>query len=95
MTVVPWLNWSVQIPPQLMPELIPSGDDTTVPIPAPFLLTVTAKGAGDARVKVAVTFAVVESAQAPMPVQPPPLHPENIDPAVGVAVSVAVAPPVN
>ena len=41
-------------------------------------------------VKVAVTllFAVINTVQVPVPEQPPPLHPANVEPALGVAVSV-------
>jgi hypothetical protein len=56
-TGVPWSNWSVQLAPQLIPELTPRGEDVTVPVPVPFLVTVTVNGAGVATVKVAVTIA--------------------------------------
>src|SRR5690349_21762771 len=77
-----------------MPELTPRGEDVTVPVPVPFLVTVTKNGAG-AVTNVAVTAAVVESVHAPVPVQPPPFHPENTDPAAGVAVRVSVVPGPN
>ena len=90
-TVVPPGYVSVQSPPQV----IPAGFAVTVPAPVPFLLTVTVNGGGAGRLKVAVTVAVVDTTQAPVPLQPPPLHPVNTDPALGVAVKVTVLPPGN
>jgi hypothetical protein len=46
------------------------------------------------RAKVAVTAwaALMVTAQVPVPVQPPPLQPVNVDPAAGVAVKVTAVP---
>ena len=66
-----------------------------MPAPVPFLLTVTVNGAGAGRLNVAVTVAVVDTTQVPVPLHPPPLHPANRDPALGVAVNVTVVPPGN
>ncbi len=81
------------VPVQSPPQVIPAGFEVTAP--APVLLTVTVKGAGAGRLKVAVTVAVVDTAQLPVPLQPPPLHPVNTDPALGVAVKITVVPPGN
>ena len=83
------------VPVQTPPQVIPAGAEVTVPVPAPFLLTVTVKGAGAGRLKVAVTVVVVDTAQLPVPLHPPLLHPVNTDPAPGVAVNVTVVPPGN
>ena len=72
------------------PHCMPAGLLTTVPLPDPRLVTVKGKD----RVKVAVT--VVSAAKAkehgPCPVHPPPLHPEKVEPAAGVGVSVTSVP---
>jgi hypothetical protein len=78
-----------------MPQLIPVAFEVTVPVPVPFLFTVIVNGGGAGRLKVAVTVAVVDTTQTPVPLQPPPLHPANTDPAFGVAVNVTVLPPAN
>jgi hypothetical protein len=89
-TIAPCAKSSVQSAPQLMP----AGDDTTVPAPAPLRSTVSVCKIG---LKVAVT--VVAAASATMhdavPVQPPPLQPANTEPAVGEAVSVITVPALN
>jgi hypothetical protein len=48
-------------------------------------------------VKLAVTdvAALIVTVQLPVPEQPPPLQPANVDPAAGVALSVTAAPLVN
>ena len=38
---------------------------------------------------------VVDTIQAPVPLHPPPFHPANRIPALGVAVNVTVVPPAN
>jgi hypothetical protein len=45
-------------------------------------------------VAVTVVVAARVTAHVPVPVHPPPLHPENVDPADGTAVNVTVVPPV-
>jgi len=69
------------------PQLMPEGLEDTVPEPEPALLTVSAKVWS---VKVAVTLraADMETVHVPVPAQPAPLQPENVEPEVGVAVSV-------
>lgn len=77
---------------QLNPQLIPVGDDVTVPLAVPFLETLNVKFVGET-LNVAVTdlAAVIETMQLPEPVQAPD-QPANTDPAFGVAVNVTLVP---
>jgi hypothetical protein len=86
-TAVPALNDCVHVAPQLMP----AGADVTVPAPFPARVTVSAKVCS---VNVAVTdvAAFTVTTQVPVPVQPPPDQPVNVDPAVAAAVSVTAVP---
>jgi len=86
-TVAPWGYVSEQSAPQLMP----AGDDVTVPAPVPLLLTASAKAfrANDAVTAVA---AVTVTVQSPVPGQPTPLQLKNAEPTDGTAVSVTIAP---
>ena len=61
----------------------------TVPLPAPALLTVSGTSC---RPKVAVTVvaAVRETVHEPVPEQPPPLQPVNVEPAAGLAERVTL-----
>src|SRR6267143_1378643 len=79
---------------QVAPQEIPTGALVTVPVPAPDLVTVSAK---DDCMKVAVTevAAVIVAVQVPMPVQPPPPQPVKVEPAAGAAVKVTAAPLAN
>ena len=88
-TDVPELQASVQSVPQLMPE----GEDVTVPVPVPALLTVRVYGFVD-EAKLAVTgvFVFIVRTHCPFPVQTPPDHPVNSEPVFGDAVSVMIAP---
>jgi len=81
-------------PEQVVPQLIPVGELVTVPLPLPDLVTLSAK---DGKVKVAVTDAAafIVTIQVPVPVQPPPLQPVNVEPVVAAAVSVTTVPFVN
>ena len=45
-----------------------------------------------AKVAVTVVVAVRVTVQVPVPAQPPPLQPEKVEPAAGVAVRVTVVP---
>ena len=72
--------------------MIPAGVLVTVPLPAPALLTVSAK-LGTPNVAVTVVAADMVTVHEPVPVQPPPLQPLNVEPAAGVAVSVTAVPP--
>jgi len=73
---------------QLVPQLIPAGLLVTVPVPEP--LKVTVRGYV-VKAKVAVTDCgpLIVTEHVLVPVQPP-LHPVNVDPTAGVAVSVTV-----
>src|SRR6185503_8569787 len=79
---------------QVAPQEMPVGALVTVPLPVPALVTPSVKGC---RVNVAVTAvaALIVTVHVPVPVQPPPLQPENVDPVAGVAVKVMAVPLVN
>jgi hypothetical protein len=79
---------------QVAPHEIPAGALRTVPLPVPDGVTVSAK---DDCTKLAVTdvAALIVTVQGPVPVQPPPLQPENVEPAAGVAVKVTAVPLAN
>lgn len=79
---------------QSVPQLMPAGVETTVPTPEPALVMLSVLVP---RVNVAVTFvaAVIVTVHVPVPVQPPPLQPVNVEPAFGSAVSVMVVPSEN
>jgi hypothetical protein len=89
-TAVPLANAAEQVAPQEMP----AGALETVPVPVPAFVTASVKGC---RAKVAVTAwaALMVTAQVPVPVQPPPLQPVNVEPAAGVAVRVTTVPVVK
>jgi hypothetical protein len=72
------------------PHEIPAGALVTVPVPRPFLVTVSVTGM---RLNVAVTVvaAFTVTVQPAVPVQAP-LQPANVEPAAGVAVSVNCVP---
>src|SRR5262245_22716620 len=91
LTTVPLLYGSEQSAPQLMP----AGLEVTVPLPAPVLLTVSGNVCGAWRLKFAVTVvaAFIVTLQPPVPEQPPPLQPVNVDPPAGVAVRLTTVPP--
>ena len=71
--------------------MIPAGALVTVPLPVPALLTVRAN-VGTSKVAMTVVVAFKVTVQGPVPVQPPPLQPLNVEPVAGVAVSVTVVP---
>src|SRR5678815_1959624 len=75
------------------PQSIPGGLLVTVPTPAPAGVTVRVNVFGGA-VKVAVTVwsAFIVTVHAPVPLQPPPLQPVNVEPPVGEAVRATVLP---
>jgi hypothetical protein len=89
-TGVPLANVAEHVAPQE----IPAGALVTVPIPAPLELTVNVKVCS---VNVAVTVVTAPSvtAQVPVPAQPPPLQPVNVEPAAGAAVRVTTVPVVK
>jgi len=88
-TAVPCVNAAAQVEPQL----IPTGELVTVPLPVPAFVTVSVCVA----VKVAVTdwSAFIVTWHVPVPEQPPPLHPAKTEPAAGVAVNVTTVPSLN
>jgi len=69
-----------------VPRLLP----VTVPFPA--LLTVRLTPCESLNVAVTIVVEVRVSVQAPVPVQPPPLQPANMEPVAGLAVRVTVVP---
>src|SRR5437667_5568961 len=86
-TTVPLAKLAVHVAPQV----IPTGELVTVPLPVPALLTVSAK-VGRAKVAVTVVAALRVTVQVPVPEQPPPLQPAKMEPAAGAAVSVTTVP---
>jgi len=70
---------------------MPAGAEVTVPEPAPLRMIVSVCRIG-VNVAVTVVAAAIVTWQVLVPVQPPPLQPAKIDPAVGDAVSVTVVP---
>src|SRR5438034_110679 len=89
-TAVPPANGAEQAAPQEMP----AGAVLTAPLPVPVLVTLRAN---DCWTKPAVTeaAALIVTMQVPVPEQPPPLQPEKVEPAVGVAVKVTAVPLAN
>ena len=75
------------------PQTIPAGLLVTVPTPAPAGVTVRVNVFGGA-VKLAVTVwsAFIVTVHEPVPLQPPPLQPVNVEPPVGAAVRATVLP---
>src|SRR5262245_6833507 len=73
---------------------MPAGALVMVPLPAPVLLTVSAKPCS-AKVAVTDCAALTVTVQVPVPVQPPPLQPVKLEPAAGVAVRVTAVPLAN
>src|SRR5262245_4978852 len=89
-TAVPLANEAEHVAPHVMP----AGALVMVPLPAPLLLTVSAKLC-NAKVAVTDCAALIVTAQEPVPVQPPPLQPVKVEPAAGAAVSVTAVPLAN
>lgn len=82
-TIVPMVKSAVQVLPQLMPVAV------TVPVPVPDLVTVRRLAAN---VAVTVFAASIVVTQVPVPEQPPPDQPANVEVGPGVAVSVTRVP---
>jgi hypothetical protein len=76
------------------PQEMPAGALVTVPLPAPALVTVSAK---DDCMNVAVTevAALIATVQVPVPEHPLPLQPVNVESAGAAAVNVTEVPLVN
>ena len=70
---------------------MPPGALVTVPLPVPVFVTVSVRCTV---VNVAVTdhAAVILTVHVPVPEQPLPLHPANVEPALATAVSVTEVP---
>jgi hypothetical protein len=79
-TDVPLAKGCEQSAPQLIPVPV------TVPLPVPFFATVRVKVLA-LKVAVTVVAAFIDTVQVPVPEQPPPLHPPNVDPDAAAAVS--------
>src|SRR5215204_3437997 len=75
---------------------MPSGALVTVPVPLPALVSVSVVFVGEA-VNVAVTtwLPFMATTHDPVPLQPPSLQPENVEPLAAVAVSVTSLPVVK
>jgi len=86
-TEVPEAKFAVQVVPQLMP----AGDDVTVPAPVPAFVTASEKVVAPLKVAVTARAAVIDVVQVPVPVHAP-LHPANVEPLVATAVSVTDVP---
>src|SRR5215467_9934703 len=88
-TVVPDAKAKLQV----APHPIPAGLLVTVPIPAPAGVTVRVNVfTGAVKVAVTVWSAFITTIQEPVPLQPPPLQPVNVEPPVGTAVRATVLP---
>jgi hypothetical protein len=75
---------------QVAPQSIPAGLLATVPSPTPALVTVRLNVVGIAKLAVTVWSTFITTIHWPVPLQPPPLQPVNVEPAAGAAVSVTV-----
>src|SRR2546425_3596454 len=89
-TAVPLANGAEHVAPQAMP----AGLLATVPAPAPALVSVRVKDC-TANVGVTEVAAFSVTMQVPVPEQPPPLQPEKVELASGVAVRVTAVPLAN
>jgi hypothetical protein len=90
-TVVPAAKSEKHVDPA--PQLIPDGDDVTVPLPGSPKTETVSRTAGSA-VNVAVTLfaASIVTTQLPVALVHAPLHPVNVLPVLAVAVSVTFVP---
>jgi hypothetical protein len=91
-TTVPLVNAAAHVAPHAMP----AGVLVTVPLPVPEPVTVKVKdGNGSVNVALTEAAALIVTVQVPVPEQPPPLQPANVEPATGVAVRVTAVPLAN
>jgi hypothetical protein len=90
-TLVPTLKVAEHVPPAGV-QLMPAGDEVTVPLPAPVLVTESC-AVGIVNVAVTVVAAAMGTLHVRLlPEHPPPDHDVNTEPACGAAVSVTVLP---
>jgi hypothetical protein len=82
---------ALKVAEQVLPQLMPAGLELTLPRPRPDLLTVSVNF-WTAKVAVTVVAAVIVTVHVPVPEQPPPLQPVNVEPLAGDAVSVTLVP---
>jgi len=85
-TLVPWAN----VPVQVVPQVMPAGDDVTVPLPVLVMVMVYVlmlKRASTVAADVIGTVQVLA-----VPVQPPPDQPANVDPELAAAVNTTLVP---
>jgi hypothetical protein len=87
-TAVPPAKFATQVAPQAMP----AGDDVTVPEPVPVGVTVTANCGAELKVAATAEFPVSVTMHVPVPVQPLPDQPTNVEPCAALAVSVTCVP---
>lgn len=80
----------VKVDEQVEPQLMPEGNEVTVPLPVPLLLTL--KVYGPAKVAVTVLSESIVTVQEPVPEHPPPDQPVKVEPDAGVAARITVAP---
>lgn len=90
-TSVPVLKL-VLAPVQVGPQLMPLGDDVTVPVPVPVFATVSVCVGASAKVAVMFVGAFKVNVQVPDPEHPPPDQPEKTDPLDSEADSVIGVP---
>jgi len=84
-TLVPLAKFAEHVAGQLMP----AGALVTVPVPVPASVTVSVKlPVVLLNVAVTASAALIVTTQVPVPLQPAPFHPANVDPVPVVAVSV-------
>jgi hypothetical protein len=86
-TTAPVVKLSLQIDPQLMPV----GNEVTVPVPAPAFVTVRSYVPAVPNVAVTLRAALIVTVQLPVP-EHAPLHPPKLEPEAGVAVNVTTVP---
>jgi len=78
--------------PQVVPQLIPAGDEVTVPEPVPAFVTESANVVAELlNVAVTARAAVIDTVQAPVPVHAPD-QPANVEPDVAAGVNVTDVP---
>lgn len=82
----------LKLPEQVAPQSIPAGVDVTVPDPVPDFETVSTGLDAELNVAVTVVAPVMVTTQLPVPLQPPPAQPANVEPGDAVAVNVTTVP---